>query len=264
MNTSDNTSDTRFSLQNRCAVVFGAATGLGRAISHEYVSAGAQVLGLDIEMAGLDQTQQLCPEPTAMQIARCDVTSEQDCQTAVNEFAAGHDGAGGIDVMVYSVATRHGFETVTEMSAQSWHRDIDINLNGAFHASRAVIPHIAAAGRGSIILVASQLGSVAVAGAPAYCASKGALIQLARALAVDHVDDGIRANSLSPGAVGTERLQQRFGSLDNAQSQLGDKHVVRRIGVADEIVGAARFLASDASQFMTGADLVVDGGYTSV
>lgn len=256
--------DTRFSLLDRRAIVFGAATGLGRAICHEFVGAGAHVIGLDVDMPGLEQTQSLCTEQQAIEIASCDVTDEAACQSAVREFADGHSGAGGVDIMVYSVATRHGFESVTEMSVQSWHRDININLNGAFHASRAVIPHMAAAKRGSIILVASQLGHVAVAGAPAYCASKGALIQLARALAVDHVDDGIRVNSLSPGAVGTERLQARFGSLETAQSQLGDKHVVKRIGVADEIVGAARFLASDASQFMTGADLLIDGGYTSV
>jgi len=261
-----NTTDNRFSLAGRRSVVFGAATGLGRAICHEFVVAGATVLALDIDEKGLHQTQADCEKPDAIEIASCDVTSDQACADTVSRFATGPLGADSprIDSMVYSVATRHASETVTQMSVQTWHDAINVNLNGAFHAVRSVLPHMTAAKSGSIILIASQLGRVAVAGAPAYCASKGALIQLARSLAVDHVDDGIRVNSLSPGAIGTERLEARFGSIEQASLALGDKHVVGRIGVADEIVGAARFLASDASLFMTGADLLVDGGYTSI
>ncbi len=119
-------------------------------------------------------------------------------------------------------------------------------------------------GIGSIIHIASQLGSVAGERRAAYCASKGALIQLAKAMAVDHVAQNIRVNTLSPGAVETERLVRRFGDMETARRLHGPKHLMRRLGQPDEIARAAIFLASDAASFMTGADLLVDGGYNAV
>jgi NAD(P)-dependent dehydrogenase (short-subunit alcohol dehydrogenase family) len=126
-----------------------------------------------------------------------------------------------------------------------------------------VVPLMAKSGGGSIIHIASQLGSVAAPGHAAYCSAKGALIQLARAMAVDHAAVGIRVNSLSPGAVETGRLIHHFGSIENARRISGPKHLVGRLGLPEEIARAALFLASDASSFMTGADLLVDGGYTT-
>ena len=129
--------------------------------------------------------------------------------------------------------------------------------------SRAVLPIMIAGGGGSIIHVASQLGRVGTPGRPAYCATKGALIQLARAMAADHAAQNVRVNSLSPGAVETDRLVRRLGSMEAARHVLGPKHLVGRLGQPDEIARAALFLASDASSFVTGADLLVDGGYTA-
>src|SRR5262249_30292520 len=120
------------------------------------------------------------------------------------------------------------------------------------------------AGGGSIIHIASQLGSVAAPRRAAYCASKGALIQLAKAMAVDHAAEKIRVNTLSPGAVETERLVKRFGDMEGARRHSGPTHLVGRLGQPDEIAAAAVFLASDAASFMTGADMLVDGGYNAV
>ena len=122
---------------------------------------------------------------------------------------------------------------------------------------------IAACG-GSIIHIASQLGRVGAPNRPAYCASKGALIQLAKAMAVDHAPQNIRVNALSPGAVETRRLVLRFGDMEAARRIAGPKHLLQRLGQPDEIAQAALFLASDAASFMTGADLLVDGGYTAI
>jgi len=97
-----------------------------------------------------------------------------------------------------------------------------------------------------------------------YCAAKGAVIQLAKAMAVDHAAHNIRVNSLSPGAVETERLVRRFGSIEEARRVAGPKHLLQRLGQPDEIAKAALFLASDAASFMTGADMVVDGGYNAI
>jgi NAD(P)-dependent dehydrogenase (short-subunit alcohol dehydrogenase family) len=121
-----------------------------------------------------------------------------------------------------------------------------------------------AAGGGSIIFIASQLGRVGSAGRAAYCASKGALIQLAKVMAIDYAAQNIRVNALSPGAVETERTLRRYGSFDAANRTLGQKHLTQRLGKPGEIAPAAVFLASDAASFVTGSDLLVDGGYTAI
>ena len=139
-----------------------------------------------------------------------------------------------------------------------------VNVGGAFLMSRALLPAMITAGGGSIIHIASQLGSVAAEKRVVYCTSKGALIQLARAMAVDHAAANVRVNTLSPGAVETDRLVRRFGDMETARRIAGPKHLLGRLGQPDEIATAAVFLASDASRFMTGADLLVDGGYNAV
>lgn len=250
------TSEERFSLKNKRALIYGAGCGIGRAIAHEFLSAGAEVIGVDVDAAGLSETEQTSPKTMASCVA--DVTNDEDVRTLTAEH---FDASRPCDVLVYSAATRYRSERVVDMKLTDWRRQIDVNLTGAFVCVHHAIPTMTRGG--SVILIASQLGSVAAPGAPAYCASKGALIQFAKALAVDHTVDNIRANTLSPGAIGTQRLEARFGSIEQANSVLGPRHLAGRVGIADEVVGAARFLASDASLFMTGADLLVDGGYNS-
>jgi NAD(P)-dependent dehydrogenase (short-subunit alcohol dehydrogenase family) len=153
--------------------------------------------------------------------------------------------------------------TVVECDLATWNRVVAVNLGGAFLMSKFAIPHIARSGGGSVIHIASQLGSVGAPRRVAYCATKGALIQLARAMAMDHAAQGVRVNTLSPGAVETERLVYRFGSIEKAREVSGPRHLLGRLGQPEEIAAAAVFLASDAASFMTGADLLVDGGYTA-
>ena len=137
-----------------------------------------------------------------------------------------------------------------------------VNLDSAFLLSKHAIPLMAAGGGGSIVLIASQLGHVARPGRPWYCAAKGALIQLAKAMALDHAGQNIRVNSLSPGPVETDRYIRNFKSLEEARAS--HHTIVGRLGGPDEIATGAVFLASDESSFMTGADLLIDGGYTAV
>jgi NAD(P)-dependent dehydrogenase (short-subunit alcohol dehydrogenase family) len=149
------------------------------------------------------------------------------------------------------------------MALADWQRALDVNLTGAFLMSRTVLAAMRRTGGGAIINITSQLGSVAVPNSSAYCASKGGLLQLTRAIALDHAADNVRVNSLSPGAVMTDRLTALYGSREAVNAALAPKHPIGRIGLPRDIAGAAVFLASDDAGFMTGADLIVDGGYTA-
>jgi NAD(P)-dependent dehydrogenase (short-subunit alcohol dehydrogenase family) len=171
---------------------------------------------------------------------------------------------GGVDVLLYGAADNDRSATVLELDEAAWDRVIRINLTGAFLMVKATIPAMITRGGGSVILIASQLGRVASPGRPAYCATKGALIQLAKVLAADHAAQGIRANTLSPGAVETRRMLQRWTSMEEARKVMAPRHLVGRLGQPDEIAQAALYLASDVSRFMTGADLLIDGGYTAI
>jgi NAD(P)-dependent dehydrogenase (short-subunit alcohol dehydrogenase family) len=153
--------------------------------------------------------------------------------------------------------------SVLDLDLAAWNKVFATNLGGAFLMSKWAIPHMVKAGGGSIIHIASQLGTVGAAGRVAYCSTKGALITMAKAMAVDHAAQGIRVNTLSPGGVETDRMK-RFGSMEEARRVLGGKHVMQRLGLPDEIAQAALFLASDASSFMTGSNLLVDGGYNAI
>jgi NAD(P)-dependent dehydrogenase (short-subunit alcohol dehydrogenase family) len=199
-------------------------------------------------------------EPGRALAVTLDVTDGASCRAAV---AAAVERFGGLDVLLYGAADNDRTATVLELDEAAWDRVIRINLTGAFLMARAAIPALIARGGGSVILIASQLGRVALPGRAAYCATKGALVQLARVLAADHAAQGIRANTLSPGAVETRRLLQRWKTMDEARAVMAPKHLLGRLGQPDEIAHAAVYLASDASAFMTGADLLIDGGYTA-
>ena len=171
---------------------------------------------------------------------------------------------GGLHVLVNAAAMRDPSATVTELDLAGWNRVFAVNVGGAFLMSRWTIPHMVKAGGGSIIHIASQLGTVGTARRVAYCSTKGALITMAKAMAIDHAAQKIRVNTLSPGAVETERMPLRFGTMEKAREVMGPKHLLGRLGMPDEIAAAALFLASDASSFMTGSNLLVDGGYNAV
>ena len=254
--------DNLFRLDGKPAIVVGAALGIGRAIALAFAEVGASVACLDIDDAGASETAARIKRASGTAMAHgCDVTSETSIAYAVKAAIAAH---GLPRVLVNGAAMREPTGTIVEVEPADWNRAIAINLSGAYLTSRAVIPHMANAGGGSIIHIASQMGRVGAAGRGVYCATKGALIQLAKVMAVDHAGDNIRVNTLSPGAIETERVSFRYGSLEDARAHSVPKHPIGRLGQAEEIGRAAVYLASDASSFMTGADLLIDGGYTAV
>ena len=249
-------------LDGKAALVSGAASGIGRAISLAFAEAGAAVACLDIDKAAAEETARLIAGAGGRAVAQqCDVAIESETEAAA---AAAFAAFGRIDVLLSGAAPHDPGGTIIEVSLAEWQRVVDVNLTGSFLLCRAVLPRMTAGGGGSIILIASQLARVGSAGRAAYCATKGALVQLAKVLALDHAKDRVRVNTLSPGAVETGRMLRRYGSFEKAREIMAPKHPIGRLGRVEEIAAAAVFLASEEASFVTGSDLLVDGGYTAI
>ena len=250
------------SLAGKAALISGAGGGICRAIAVAFAEAGASVASVDIDAAAAAETARLVEAAGGRAMSRrCNVADEADVSAAVE---AAHTALGRLDILVSGAAPHDPGGPITETPLSEWQMVLDINLTGAFLLSKAVLPHMIAGGGGSIILIASQLGRVGSAGRAAYCATKGALIQLAKVIAIDHAEQNVRCNALSPGAVETQRTLRRYNSFEAANETLGRKHLTGRLGKPEELAQAAVFLASDAASFVTGSDLLVDGGYTAI
>jgi len=251
----------RFSLEGRVAIVTGAAQGIGRAIALGLASAGARVACVDLKREGYEDTAaQIRAQGSDAIGVSADVASESDTAEAV---AATHARWGSLHVLVHGAAASDASGSVVEYSLADWNHVVGVNFTGAFLMSKAAIPLIAKSGGGSVILIASQLARVGSARRAVYCAIKGGLLNLARAMAIDHASERIRVNTLSPGAIETDRMLLRFGTMEAAREALGPLHLTGKLGQPEDIASAAIYLASDASSFVTGTDLLVDGGYTA-
>ena len=244
-------------LSHRVAVITGASGGIGAAIARVFADAGARVACLDLEAP---QALAATIGSAGMALA-CDVSREADTRAAIAAVLSAWD---TVDILVNGAAPDDPSGTVLDLVPDDWNRVFAVHVTGAYLMSRAVLPAMIAGGGGSIIHIASQMGRVGAPGRPAYCSAKGALIQLAKVMALDHAAQNVRVNSLSPGAVETGRMLFRHGTMEAARAASVPKHPIGRLGQPEEIAQAALFLASDASSFVTGSDLLVDGGYTAV
>jgi NAD(P)-dependent dehydrogenase (short-subunit alcohol dehydrogenase family) len=248
-------------LEGKVAFVAGSAKGIGKAIAECFAAEGASVTCADIDAEGARAVASGIESSGGRALAiSCDVSESVSVASAVGRTV---DTFGALHVVSSNAAVITEPAPLAELEEAEWRRAMDVNVTGSFLVCRHAIPAMIAAGGGSIILMASQMGRVAYAGSTAYCTTKGALLQLAKGIALDYAGQGIRANSLSPGGIATERQLMRFPDMQAAQREWGARHPLRRLGEPEEVARAALFLACDDSSFMTGADLLVDGGYTA-
>jgi NAD(P)-dependent dehydrogenase (short-subunit alcohol dehydrogenase family) len=249
-------------LEGKAAFVTGAAGGIAGEIARRFAAEGAAVACCDIDGDGAARIAAEIEQAGGRAIP-CpgDVSDEDDVRQCVERAT---ESFGRLDIVVNGAALAETAGDVVELGLAEWRRALDVNLTGVFLVCKHALPALADSGGGAVINIASQLGRVAVPRRPAYVTSKAAVIQLTRSMAIDFAKDNIRVNSLSPGATETSRLLRSHATMAAAREALVPKHPIGRLGQPADMADAALFLASDESRFMTGADLVVDGGYTAV
>ena len=245
-----------FDLGGKRALVTGGGTGLGRAMAHALAEAGAAVA---LAARRREKLEGCAEEIRALggmaRAVSCDLTRPESIRDAAREV---EDALGGVDVLVNNGGVS-GEGWARELPLDQWNRVLETNLRGAFLMCQAIAPGMIERGGGAIVNVASVAGLIGVKMLSAYAASKGGVIQLTKTLALEWAKTGVRVNALAPGYFLTDINREFFGS--EAGGRLVRAHIpMGRAGRPEELKGAVLFLASDASSFMTGAALVVDGG----
>ncbi|SPF42828.1 Bacilysin biosynthesis oxidoreductase BacC [Candidatus Sulfotelmatobacter kueseliae] len=248
------------SLQGKVAIVTGAASGIGRAIAIRLAEMGAAVAVLDKNSQGGNETVRLVVQLGCQaSFIPCDVSSQAECREAVQRVIESH---GSIDILCNNAGITVR-KDVLALEEEEWDAVLDVTLKGAYLLSREVIPHMIRQGGGAIINMGSGWSLKGGPKAAAYCAAKAGVLNLTRAMAIDHGKDNIRVNCVCPGDVNTPMLESECLQLGEAREQFMKEAANRplgRVGTPEDVANAVLFLASDMSKWITGAQLVVDGG----
>lgn len=241
----------------KVALVTGAGSGIGRATALELHARGHRIAAFDRDAAALERLVAELGEETIAVTG--DVTDLAVVEAAV---ARVEQEAGAVDVLA-NVAGIGSTQTVVDTPPELWEAVFAVNVRGVFNTCRAVLPGMIARGGGVVVNAASIAGLVGLRNRAAYCASKGAVVALTKAMALDHVGQGIRVNCVCPGTVDTPWVANLLAQADDpeqARAALVARQPIGRLGKAEEIAKAIAYLASDDAAFVTGTELVIDGG----
>ncbi|HKV58663.1 MAG TPA: glucose 1-dehydrogenase [Ktedonobacteraceae bacterium] len=250
-------------LQDKVAVITGCGSGIGEAIATRFASEGVKVFGVDwMREAGERVASQITRAGGSIVFHEADVSQERAVERMVAECVAR---LGSLDILVNNAAVQHEV-ALHETSMEQWHRMIDVNLGGVFLGCKYAIPVMIEQSRGVIINMSSVMGLVADPRLAVYCATKGGILAMTRAIAIAYGRQGIRATCICPGDVDTPLNQVYFNSYPDpaaARAAIEEHYPLGRIATPDEIARVAVFLASDDATFITGTHVLVDGGVLS-
>ncbi len=247
-------------VEGKIAVVTGAGMGMGRSHARLLAAEGATAVVTDVDPAAGKETVELIAEAGGQaRFFEHDVASEASWIDVLGQVDAAF---GRVDVLVNNAGILL-MKPVQDTTVEEWDRIFSINAKGVFLGTKHVLPLMQKAGRGSIVNISSIYGLVGAPSAAAYEATKGAVRLLTKATAVDYAPFGIRANSIHPGVIRTHMTEGLVGEPALEKALLGPT-IMQRSAAAEEVSPAVLFLASDESSFVTGSEIVVDGGYTAV
>ncbi len=245
-------------LENKVAIVTGGASGIGAATVQLFAEEGAKVVIADFDEAGQSFSDELNEKGHDTFFIKADVTKESDVKKMITETVSKYE---KLDVLFANAGIAKDGD-IHELSFDKWKQTIDINLSGVFLSDKYAIEQMRKQGSGGVIVNTGSIHShVGMPGLTAYSAAKGGVKLLTQTLAAKYTKDGIRVNAICPGYIDTPLIS--FAQGDYRQ-KLIDLHPIGRLGKPEEVAKAVLFLASDESSFVSGASLLVDGGYTSV
>lgn len=247
-----------FSLKGKNAVVTGAAAGIGRGMAVALAKQGANVAVCDLPGAPMEDARQEAASHGVKAIAvEMDVSDEKMIDSAMGRIFAEF---GGVDILCCNAGI-NSVEGIEAISSESWDKHFDINVRGAMLPIRRVLPGMKERGFGRIILTSSQAALVGRPSQPAYCATKGALVALARGLALDYAEDGITVNCVAPTFVLTDISRKRMEDPAYRDFVLG-MIPMRKLATVEDVGNTVAFLASEEAHMTTGLVLTIDGGWT--
>jgi NAD(P)-dependent dehydrogenase (short-subunit alcohol dehydrogenase family) len=250
-------------LAGRTAVVTGGGSGIGRATCLRLAAEGARVLVTDVDLETARGTaEEIAGAGGTASAGQVDVAAA-DADRTLAELVAEH--LGPLDSLVNNAGVGAA-GTILETAEDDWRRLFAVNVDGVFRCTRAVLGGMLERGRGSIVNMASVAGVVGLTNRYAYCATKGAVVSMTRAMALDYAGTGVRVNCVCPGTIHTPWVETFAAAAPDAEAfraQMAARQPVGRMGTAEEIAAAVAYLCSDDSEFMTGSELIVDGGLTA-
>lgn len=250
-------------LKDKVAIVTGAGVGIGKGVAQVFAKEGAKVVVLNRSIKNAEETvAEIKAEGGEAIPVQCDVSNEEQVKEAIAKTI---DNYGRLDILVNNAGIGV-YKSVLDATSEEWDQCLAVNLKGVFLCSKYAIPHMQKVGKGAIVNMSSVHAHATANGVAPYCASKGGITALTRNMAIDY-GPIIRVNSIAPGWVWTPLIENLFSEYPDPQGmveKVSQRQVMKRMGTPEDIGHACAFLCSDEASFITGAELLVDGGLTAV